>query len=63
MVVLAGHLCYLLITNQLKTVKEQTQNFTKDLPIPALFLKLDTEPGTVLGKTAEQKQISVLTLL
>lgn len=45
MVVLAGHLCYLLITNQLKSLKEQTQNCTKDLPIPALFLKLDIEPG------------------
>lgn len=35
----------------------------KILSMPALSLKLDTEPGRVLGKTAEQKQISILTLL
>ena len=62
-VVLAGHLCYLLIINQLKTVEEWTQNSTKNLPIPAPSLKLDAEPGRVLDKTAEHKQVSVLTLL
>lgn len=48
-----GHFCYLLVIKQLKDVTEWTQNSTKDLPVPAPFLKLDTEPGRILGKTAE----------
>lgn len=59
MVALADHLCYLLIANQLKTVKKQTLG---SLFLAPLF-KLYTELGRVLGKTAEEKTISVPTLL
>lgn len=59
MVALADHLCYLLIANQLKTVKNQTSGS----PFLVPFFKLYTELGRVLGKTAEEKPISVPTLL